>query len=316
MPASFDIQASLREQPVPFRDPRQVKAFLTEVTGYQGAVKTLDEGLTIKSQASARFGSTAAGFVLQTLKSGIGDRFSLDQDLIAAAGSDFYSVSDRMELIVPPDRIDRVLEVLMQEQNYALAAFDFKDQAREFLGVKLPELQVIAAVAKVEESAPLDPLTPSVESTLASDPITTASISTPLGNLTVQVFASTDDYLRLEFAGSTANWMEYPSQNRIEHIARADIAEMEGMSILSAYAEFAVQQVHMDFVQHLEQEATRITPTLRRWLQQNEAGDQEATAGFLEHYPERDRIGLTSQFMQFSYPDGDATGRRAGVNSI
>jgi DNA polymerase I-like protein with 3'-5' exonuclease and polymerase domains len=144
MPASFDIQESLREQPVAFKEPRQVKAFLTDLTNYQGAVKTLDEVLTIKSQAAARFGSTdAAGFVLQTLKSAIGDRFSLDPDIIATAGSDFYSVSDRMELIVPVERIDGVLNVLMKEQGISLAAFDFKDKAREYLGVKLPELEPI-----------------------------------------------------------------------------------------------------------------------------------------------------------------------------
>lgn len=102
MPASFDIQASLREQPVIFNEPRQVKAFLTDLTQYQGSVKTPDEVLTIKSQTAARFGSQeATGFVLQTPKSAIGDRFSLDRTIIAAAGSDFYSVSDRMKLVVP-----------------------------------------------------------------------------------------------------------------------------------------------------------------------------------------------------------------------
>ncbi|MEX0270496.1 DNA polymerase [Leptolyngbyaceae cyanobacterium UHCC 1019] len=143
MPASFDIQESLREQPVAFKEPHQVKAFLTDLTNYQGAVKTLDEVLTIKSQAAAQFGSNGAGFVLQTPKSAIGDRFSLDANIIAAAGSDFYSVSDRMELVVPADRIDRVLHVLMKEQGISLAAFDFKDKAREYLGVKLPELEPI-----------------------------------------------------------------------------------------------------------------------------------------------------------------------------
>ncbi|MGG6269054.1 strawberry notch C-terminal domain-containing protein [Leptolyngbya sp. AN03gr2] len=158
MPASFDIQESLREQPVSFSEPHQVKAFMTELTAYQGSVKTLDEVLTIKSQASARFGSTAAGFVLQTPKSAIGDRFSLDQSLIAAAGNEFYSISDRMELIVPAENIDRVLTILMKEQEQTLAAFDFKDKAREFLGVRLPELEVVSDQSLVEKSVPQAPL--------------------------------------------------------------------------------------------------------------------------------------------------------------
>lgn len=173
MPASFDIQESLREQPVPFSEPHQVKAFMTELTNYQGSVKTLDEVLTIKSQASARFGSTAAGFVLQTPKSAIGDRFSLDQSIIATAGNEFYSISERMELIVPTERIDRVLTILMKEQGQTLAAFDFKDKAREFLGVKLPELEVVADEPAREEPVQKVQKPPQSEARAVVDPIQT-----------------------------------------------------------------------------------------------------------------------------------------------
>jgi hypothetical protein len=55
MPASFDIQEVLREEPVVFHEPRQVKAFLTDVTQHLGSLKTLDELLTVKTQAGARF---------------------------------------------------------------------------------------------------------------------------------------------------------------------------------------------------------------------------------------------------------------------
>jgi 5S rRNA maturation endonuclease (ribonuclease M5) len=144
MPVSFDIQEVLRDEPVVFHEPRQVKAFLTDVTQYMGAVKTLDELLTIKTQAGARFGDrNASGFVLQTVKSGAGDKYSVDADIIAAAGAEFYSVSDRMECIVPADKIDDVLQVIMQDKHWSLAAFDFKDQARNFLGVNLPQFQEV-----------------------------------------------------------------------------------------------------------------------------------------------------------------------------
>jgi C-terminal domain on Strawberry notch homologue/Toprim-like/Protein of unknown function (DUF3991)/MutS domain I len=151
MPASFDIQETLREESVAFHEPHQVKAFLTEITQYRASVKTLDELLTIKTQAAARLGSAeAAGFVLQTVKAGVGDRYSLDAEIISAAGMEFYSVSDRMECIVPPDRIDAVLTVILQEKRWTLAAFDFKDQAREFLGVQLPEFKAIEPQTLVE----------------------------------------------------------------------------------------------------------------------------------------------------------------------
>ncbi len=152
MPASFDIQEVLREEPVVFREPRQVKAFLTDVTANLGSVKTLDELLTVKTQAGARFGDRdASGFVLQTVKAGIGQKYSQDANLMAAAGAEFYSVSDRMECIVPADRIDDVLKVIMEDKRWTLAAFDFKDQARNFLGMQLPEFQEVAAPEPIEE---------------------------------------------------------------------------------------------------------------------------------------------------------------------
>ncbi|MDX2096376.1 MAG: strawberry notch C-terminal domain-containing protein, partial [Leptolyngbyaceae cyanobacterium bins.59] len=162
MPASFDIQESLRSQPVAFHEPHQVKAFLTEITQFQGAVKTLDEVLTLKTQVAARFGSSGDGFLLQTPKTAEGDRFSLNQAIIAAAGSDFYSVSDRMELLVPAERMDAVLHILMKDQQQTLAAFDFKEKAREFLGIHLPEMkavpQVQAVHCKAEEPAAIESL--------------------------------------------------------------------------------------------------------------------------------------------------------------
>ncbi len=48
-----------------------------------------------------------------------------------------------MEVVIPPERLEQTLHVLMKQRNYALATFDFKDQARKFLGVKLPELQTV-----------------------------------------------------------------------------------------------------------------------------------------------------------------------------
>ncbi|BAU15915.1 helicase domain protein (plasmid) [Leptolyngbya sp. NIES-3755] len=147
MPAGFDIQEALRAEPVAFKEPAQVKAFLTDATRHQASVKTLDELLTIRTQASMRLGSgNATGFVLQTPKSGAGDQYSLDTDIITAAGTEFYSVAERMELIVPHDRIDQVLSVILQEKRWTLAAFDYKEQARDLLDIKLPELTVVQPV--------------------------------------------------------------------------------------------------------------------------------------------------------------------------
>ena len=68
------------------------------------APSLIQQSATGSSTRSTSSTIAATGFVLQAPKSGIGDRFSLDQDILQAAGAEFYSVSDRMELIVPADR--------------------------------------------------------------------------------------------------------------------------------------------------------------------------------------------------------------------
>jgi hypothetical protein len=138
MPKGFDIQESLEQEPVAFAESQQVKAFLTELTDRQGAVKTLDELLLLKAQLNGN------GFVLQTPKAKeSGGQYYLDEQIIAAVGSDFYSVGDRMEVVVPVDRLEQTLNVLMKQRGYTLATFDYKNIARDYLGIKLPELETI-----------------------------------------------------------------------------------------------------------------------------------------------------------------------------
>ncbi|MGA7934968.1 MAG: hypothetical protein WCA35_15585, partial [Kovacikia sp.] len=48
-----------------------------------------------------------------------------------------------MEVVIPPERLEQTLNVLMNQRNYTLAAFDLKEIAREYLGIKLPTLEVI-----------------------------------------------------------------------------------------------------------------------------------------------------------------------------
>ena len=140
MPKGFDIQDEIKNEPVAFSTPQQVIQFIAQETERRGIVKTLDELLILKAQFNGD------GFVLQTPKSKeSGGRYFLDEGLIVAAGSDFYSVGDRMELVIPPARLEQTLAVLMQQRNYTLAAFESKDIARKFLGVSLPKLETVEA---------------------------------------------------------------------------------------------------------------------------------------------------------------------------
>ncbi len=138
MPKGFDIESELTKEPVALKEPQQVFRFLTELTNRRGTVKTLDELFLLKPQQAGD------GFILQAPKSKeAGGRYYLDEDLIAAAGSDFYSVADRMEVVIPPERLEQVLGVVMHQRNYTLAAFEFKEVARQLMGVSLPTLEKV-----------------------------------------------------------------------------------------------------------------------------------------------------------------------------
>jgi hypothetical protein len=156
MPKEFDIREELDKEPVAFKQGYQVKAFLTDLTSRRGAVKTLDELLILKAQINGE------GFILQAPKAKeSGAKYFLDEALIAAVGNDFHSVADRMEVVVPPERLEQTLTVLMNQRQYTLAAFDHKDIARDYLGVQLPKLEAIDTAAPapppMREPLPLPP---------------------------------------------------------------------------------------------------------------------------------------------------------------
>jgi hypothetical protein len=182
MPKGFDIESELTKEPVAFKEPQQVFRFLTELTNRQGAVKTLDELLLLKPQ------QTGEGFILQAPKSKeSGGRYYLDEELIAAAGSDFYSVADRMEVVIPPERLERVLGVVMHQRNYTLAAFEFKEVARQLMGVALPTLEKVEveAVKPPVVSQPVVPVVsqprpePAVEKPAVEAPVSPAVTNQP-----------------------------------------------------------------------------------------------------------------------------------------
>jgi len=105
--------------------------------------------------------------------------------LIAAAGSDFYSVSDRMEVVIPPERLEQTLSVLMNQRNYTLAAFESKDIARQFLGVTLPTLEKVEAEAPTIQAIPepqvIQPMAsgPQVETPEPGSPSNTPTATSP-----------------------------------------------------------------------------------------------------------------------------------------
>ena len=157
MARNFDIQSALKAEPVALPAPSLARQFLEETTARSGQLKTLDELLIVKCQ------QYDSGFRLQTPKArDAGGPYYLDESILAATGSEFYSVGDRMECAVAAERIDAVLETLMQAKGLSLAAFEQQDKARELLGVQLPELEPMAQQA-IEVRNPEIPAVPSVD---------------------------------------------------------------------------------------------------------------------------------------------------------
>jgi hypothetical protein len=150
MPKSFELEKALANEPVALPKPEQVRAFITTLTDGQGAVKTLDEVLILKKQPKD------SGFVLETPKAkAVGGKYYLDEALLAAVGSDFYSVGDRMSVAFSSDRLEATLDVLMNQRQYTLAAFEFQDVARDYLGISLPSLSEVNAAVGQSSAEPL-----------------------------------------------------------------------------------------------------------------------------------------------------------------
>ncbi|MGR3278074.1 strawberry notch C-terminal domain-containing protein, partial [Acaryochloris marina NIES-2412] len=146
MPDDFDITKQLRERPVIFEEPYQVKAFLTEVTKNLGVVHDNPEkNLAIKADAAAKLRGTPIDHFVITVPSAtrVGGKFFLNEDLLDAAQSEFFSVANRMEMQVAPENLEATLKVIMKDEGIQIAAFDFKDMARDYLGQMLPTMEMI-----------------------------------------------------------------------------------------------------------------------------------------------------------------------------
>ncbi|MEL6816415.1 MAG: DUF3991 domain-containing protein, partial [Cyanobacteria bacterium J06598_3] len=162
MPKGFELRQALESEPVVLPEPEQVKTFLTTLTDGQGIVRTLDDLLTVRKH------SKGEGFILETPKAKrVGGKYFLDEALLAAVEGDFYSVGHLMSLPVTSEQLDAVLVVLMKQRQYALAAVDFQEVAREYLGITLPSL---AGTNEAMSKPPPEPLLEQLEQPKALSP--------------------------------------------------------------------------------------------------------------------------------------------------
>ncbi|WP_008310066.1 strawberry notch C-terminal domain-containing protein [Leptolyngbya sp. PCC 6406] len=148
LPQGYDVQRDIQEAPVTLPAARNIRQFM-EITDNQGIVKTADEQITLKAAPNDE------NFLLQTGKKQK-DVF-LDEGLMQTIGDEFYSVSDRMEVMIPADRLGEVAHYIQAGRNQQLEATTHLDQARELVGDKLPEFSWSASVDEVVEQAGIAP---------------------------------------------------------------------------------------------------------------------------------------------------------------
>ena len=163
-PPGFDIEKALEREPVQMTAPQDVIRFLFEVTQRTGQLKTSDELLIVRAQRR-RDGN---GILLQTPKAKEeGGQYFLDEQLMKAAGSgEFFSVGKKMILIVPPERIESVIQFL-NARDLSLSAFEQRQKARDMLGIELPSLQLIEQ-NQFEAKADYVPFVPPVNTQVIS----------------------------------------------------------------------------------------------------------------------------------------------------
>ena len=139
MDKGFNPQQEMEAAPVVLPDAEKVAAFIT-ATGGAGIVKTTDESITLKR-------NPAGEYFIQTGKTRK-DIF-LDPHIQSAVGSEFTSISDRMQAKFEPGRLDGLIGYLTKSKGKRLAAFTEQSTARELLGLTIPELKWADTVESV-----------------------------------------------------------------------------------------------------------------------------------------------------------------------
>jgi hypothetical protein len=144
MPADFSIEQALEQRPVTFQTPQQVMAFLSQRDSSRPFVQTEGYGLMLSRQREREGG----GLILTTPRNGKeGKKYYLDDNLLDLIGDDFYSVSERMEAVVPFEQAEAILSYLMEEREIPIQATaeDDRDLARQIVGIELPVMQEVPA---------------------------------------------------------------------------------------------------------------------------------------------------------------------------
>lgn len=226
MPREFDIDAALKSQPVPFKEPSQITEFF-ELTEGRSALRTMNELLRVSPAINN-------GIRLQAPKAKqSGARYYLDEKLLEIIGRDFVSKGEHMEVKVPADKVDDVLNHIMTTRAETLAVFDpkYQQQARDYLNIKLPTLETIESGEYVDQPdyvAPIAEVTGAdrarLERLLGTSPETSTAAELPVPPASAEA---------LEPFTSAAPTPATPSESLESSIPAEDVPAAEDVSAQS-----------------------------------------------------------------------------------
>lgn len=138
MKKEFDIEKQLEEMPVQLTTVGAAKQVLVSNMA-NSRLETMDRSLSIQANKDS------GHYVLTTPKSkASGGKYFLNKALLEATGADFYSVSDRMECSVAPDRLDDVLVSIVEINQWSLAAYEDQALIRQNFGFAVPSFETVA----------------------------------------------------------------------------------------------------------------------------------------------------------------------------
>ena len=148
MPREFDATQTLTQQSIDLKTVDNVRSFIQDWTEGRGIAQTPDNHLRIHYASD--------GWVLNTSQTRTeGGKFFLNSALLEAIGGDFVSCNSAMRATVPDEKIEAVLEILMNQ--HPLLTSNHHDIARNFLAIALPEFSVVQEQPKTNILPPILP---------------------------------------------------------------------------------------------------------------------------------------------------------------
>jgi predicted RNA methylase len=167
LPFDTDVAKELAAQPVKMPDVATSQAYLNEWTNQQGWLKTNDLNFRVGSDRNGGLRLVADSARIK------GGKYYLDQDICNAAGKEFVSSGNHMQMTVPKEQVESVLAVI--QAKHPLYAHSHNEIAKERLGIATKTFVAVEDIPKT-----IVPESPAIEVEAAPSPPESLVISTSI----------------------------------------------------------------------------------------------------------------------------------------